>query len=137
MASNKHIQTLNDLIRYGKTSSFELPQLSFLTKEDNIVYLDSVCYDKYRDLLIGKSKYIPLTTEEYNKYRYNPKALSTEIYGTPNLYHLILWLNDTSEFEFDTTNVRLITKSTLNSIFKTILAHEEPNVLKSQANVQG
>lgn len=137
MGINKNVQTLDDLIRYGETSSFEIPPISLLTREDNIIYLDTLCYDKYRNILLKESILITLTTNEYNKYRYNPKSLSTEIYGTPNLYHLILWLNDSSEFEFDKLNVRLIPKSSLNVIFKSIIAHEESNVLKSQADVQG
>ena len=100
--NNSKVQTLTDFIRYGKTSSFSIPQVSFLMKdENNIVYLDEVVYAKYSKLLMDESAIIDLTTTEYNLYRLDPKRLSTDLYGTPNLYHLILFLNNVSEFEFD------------------------------------
>lgn len=36
---------------------------------------------------------LALTTSEENAYRYNPKALSTKIYGTPYMWELIMRLN--------------------------------------------
>lgn len=125
---NKNIQTLSDLIRYGKTASFSLPLVSYLTKNEDIVFMDELAYNKYRNILLDQSIWITLTTKEYNLYRLNPKKLSIDLYATPNLDHLILWLNNTSEFEFDKYNIRLIPRYALNTVFKQILAHEEQNI---------
>lgn len=135
-SSNKKVQTLNDLIRYGKTSSFSLPSVSFLQKRDNVIYLDQLVYNKYKDLINDKAMQITLTTVEYNKYKLNPKLLSYDLYGTPNLDHLILWLNNTSEFEFDTYTIKLIPKSIVRNLLNSILVHEESNIKKS-SNFKG
>ena len=128
---NSKVQTLLDYIRYGKTSSFSIPQVSFLRKDNGVVFLDELAYAKYDDLLMNNSEIINLTTNEYNKYRLDPQALSSDLYGTPNLDHLILYLNRCSEFEFDIKQVRLLKYSNINSILKMILSHEENNIIKS------
>ena len=128
---NSKVQTLLDYIRYGKTSSFSIPQVSFLTKNNGVVFLDELAYAKYDDLLMNNSEVITLTTQEYNKYRLDPQALSYDLYGTPNLDHLILYLNRCGEFDFDTKQVRLMKYSNINSILKLILSHEENNIRKS------
>lgn len=48
---------------------------------------------------------VTLTNEEYAKYKYNPKVLSYDIYGTTELWFLILEANElhsTSQFNFRT-----------------------------------
>ena len=131
---NSKVQTLSDYIRYGKTSSFSIPQVSFVKNSDGIVFLDELAYAKYDDLLMNNSEIITLTVEEYNRYRLDPQALSNVLYGTPNLDHLILYLNRCSEFEFDTKQVRLMKYSNVSSILKMILSHEENNIIKSINN---
>ena len=135
--NNSKIQTLSDFVRYGRTSSFSIPNVSFLTKNDNIVYLDEVAYAKYHDLIMNNSVMLDLTTSQYNKYRLDPKFLSNELYGTPNLYHLILYLNNVSEFEFDLKRIRLLNYSAINDVLKLILSHEEDNINKTILSNKG
>ena len=134
---NSKIQTLSDFVRYGKTSSFTIPQVSLVMQDERIVFLDEVVYSKYANLLMQRSSVIDLTTVEYNNYRLDPKKLSTELYGTPNLYHLILFLNNVSEFEFDLKRIRLLPYSDVENIFKYILAHEEKNITDSINKCRG
>ena len=133
---NSKVQTLQDYIRYGAASSFSVPNVTLLTQNEDIIYLDQLVYAKYDDLLMNNSDLVDLTTEEYNTYRLNPQALSNALYFTPNLDHLILYLNRVSEFEFDIKRVRLITYSNVVSILKLILAHEEENIKKSKSSLK-
>ena len=130
--NNSKVQTLSDLIRYGKTSSFALPLVSTYTRNGDLVHLDELAYAKYDDMLMRFSEVVTLTTEEYNKFRFNPQLLSVLLYRTPNLDHLILYLNRCSEFEFDFKRVRLLPYSAVIDLFKHILSHEEGNIKKSQ-----
>lgn len=131
---NSKVQTLSDYIRYGKISSFSIPQVSLVKNDGGVVFLDELAYAKYDNLLMNNSEMITLTTEEYNRYRLDPQALSTALYGTPNLDHLILYLNRCNEFEFDIKQVRLMKYSNISSILKMILSHEENNIIKSINN---
>lgn len=132
--NNSGVQTLVDYIRYGKTTSFSIPNVSFVNRNGPYIFLDQLAYAKYDDLLMANSSLVDLTTEEYNRYRLDPQALSTTLYGTPNLDHLILYMNRCSEFEFDMKQIRLLNYSKIDSVLKIILSHEDNNIQKSIAN---
>ena len=50
-------------------------------------------YEKYYELLLEHSTIVVLTDEEYSKYRYNPRLLSKDLYGTPELHYMLIRLN--------------------------------------------
>ena len=51
---------------------------------------------------------ITLSNEEYSKYRYNPKVLSYDIYGTTELWFLILEANELHSInEFNSRTIYL------------------------------
>lgn len=129
---NSKIQTLQDYIRYGKTSSFSIPLVTTHTKNGKVIHLDELAYSKYDNILMKSSETVTLTTDEFNRFRYNPQLLSVYLYNTPNLDHLILYLNRCSEFEFDRKRIRLIPYSMITGLLKHILSHEENDIKKSQ-----
>lgn len=58
-----------------------------------------------------------------DKYRFRPHLLSTDLYGTPELYWMILMLNDqecSSKFRLK-SYVKLVPLSDLNRIYDTIV----------------
>ena len=64
--------------------------------------------DKYANELEENKHIVELTTKEYYKYRYNPKLLSYDIYGTTELWFFILMANELySISEFDLRKVVL------------------------------
>jgi hypothetical protein len=135
MSNNSKIQTLNDYIRYGKTSNYTIPNSSSLMTVDNITIMESLVYDKYKKLMFGMSHQRVLTDEEMNKYKYRPELLSYDIYSTPNLSHLLLYLNKCSEEEFNMKIVRIISIENLNQIFSLIMSHESDNIGKNKIYV--
>lgn len=127
---NSQVQTLEDLVRYGSTSSYSIKKCSILTKYDNLIMLDKLAYSKYDDLLLRCSTMITLTDEEFNLYKFHPEKLSQKLYGTINLDHLILWLNRTSVYDFNNKRVRILNPEYLDIVLKTILSHESDNINK-------
>ena len=65
---------------------------------------------------------VTLNDDEIRKYRYNPKMLSFDLYGTTRLYYVILLMNDLCDihkFDLKNNNLLLLTKSQMaNSISK-------------------
>ena len=65
---------------------------------------------------------LTLNDDEIRKYRYNPKMLSFDLYGTTRLYYVILLMNDLCDihkFDLKNNNLLLLTKSQMaNSISK-------------------
>ena len=82
MADNSSIQTLEDFIRYGTSSTYTVPNCSFLRRYEDIIIHDKFAYEKYKELIFGMSVFVELTDEELNVYKYRPDAISYKLYGT-------------------------------------------------------
>lgn len=103
------IYTLDDFVReYAaediRVDAFHLKQVFWdeLTMKHKIVVNESSIVDKYIEELEENKRSVQLTTKEYYKYRYNPKLLSYDIYGTTELWFFILMANELytiSEFD--------------------------------------
>ena len=73
-----------------------------------VVVNENSISDKYANELEENKHIVELTTKEYYKYRYNPKLLSYDIYGTTELWFFILMANELySISEFDLRKVVL------------------------------
>ena len=131
---NSKVQTLTDLIRYGQTSTYSVPRSILLSRFEEFVLLDKFIYEKYSNLMFGLSRVIELTNDELNEYKYKPDLLSYRLYGTPNLSHVLLYLNKCSEFEFNKKRVRYIPIDNIQTIFNLIMSHETGNSSKINKN---
>lgn len=128
--SNANIQTLEDFVRYGNTSTYTVLTSSFLRRFEDIVIHDKFAYEKYHDLIFNMSSFVDLDDEDLNEYRYRPDKLSYKLYGTPNLSHLLCYLNRCSEYEFDKKRIRYISQSNITQLFNLIMANETDNMNK-------
>lgn len=109
-ANNKGaIYTLDDFVReYAaediRVDAFHLKQVFWdeLTMKHKIIVNESSIADKYIEELEENKRSVQLSTKEYYKYRYNPKLLSYDVYGTTELWFFILMANELytiSEFD--------------------------------------
>ena len=114
-ANSSNIWTLSDFIsEYSiedlRVDAFHLQQVfwdSTRMKHKVVVNENSIA-DKYANELEENKRIVQLTTKEYYKYRYNPKLLSYDIYGTTELWFFILMANELySVSEFDLHKVIL------------------------------
>ena len=114
-ANSSNIWTLSDFIsEYSiedlRIDAFYLQQV-FWDKNKmthKVVVNENSIADKYANELEENKHIVELTTKEYYKYRYNPKLLSYDIYGTTELWFFILMANELySISEFDLRKVVL------------------------------
>ena len=114
-ANSSNIWTLSDFIsEYSiedlRIDAFYLQQV-FWDKNKmthKVVVNENGIADKYANELEENKHIVELTTKEYYKYRYNPKLLSYDIYGTTELWFFILMANELySISEFDLRKVVL------------------------------
>ena len=75
------------------------------------------------------SSLIKLDNEEYRKYMYKPKLLCAEIYGNPELYFIILLINDMADVkEFNSRIIYMPTKEYMSSIISYIYNTEKKSI---------
>ena len=68
---------------------------------------------------------VRLNNKEYYKYAYKPKLLSFDLYGTTELYFIILLLNDMADVKEFTKNPIYLPKPSLLSDFLTNVYNAE------------
>lgn len=93
--------TLTDFIReYGaedlRIDAVHLQQVLYAPSRmsHKIVVNNQNIVDKYLNELTENKQIVDFNTKEYFKYRYNPKLLSFDVYGTTELWFLILMANE-------------------------------------------
>lgn len=89
------------------SSEFFLKQV-FATNEKKMIVNFSNLIVKYMPEIKALKVKISLSAEEYQKYRFNPKRLSYDLYGTTELWFIILEANELySALEFDNQTIVL------------------------------
>ena len=92
-------------------------------------------FEKYYELLMDNSIIVVLSDEEYKKYRFNPKLLSKDLYGTKELHYMLLRLNHLySVIEFDLKEIRVFDRN-ITSLLNEIMVLESDNYIENEVYV--
>ena len=112
--NSENVYTLDNFIQeYGaedlRVDAFHLKEVFFNPgMKHKIIVNGDIISDKYAAELEENKRTVTLTTKEYYKYRYNPKLLSFDVYGTTELWFFILMANELySMTEFDMRKLTL------------------------------
>lgn len=132
--------TIQSLIDIGKESKLTTNDLSLKTvvtnSNDNMFVINmSSIFDKYYEILLDHAVTVTFDEEDYLKYRFKPKVLSQDIYGTKDLHFLLLRLNNiTSVAQFDFKEVKVFEKSIIK-LLNEILILEEDNYTDNEIEI--
>lgn len=132
--------TIKELINNGKHSTLNTDELSLKTIVTNslnekFVVNISCVFEKYYELLTDHAVTVTLTNEEYLRYKFKPRMLSKDLYGTYDLHYLLLKLNNiTSVIYFDFTELKVF-KPEIISLLNEIQILEEENRIDNQMNI--
>lgn len=123
---------LSEFISMGKqVNAISYTKLSFSELNGNIRYPIKNVLDDYKYELKALSLKCTLSDKEYQKYRYNPKRLSYDIYGSTEYYYIILFLNDICNIkDFDTKIVYMLKRDDLMNFLSTIFNAESKYIDK-------
>lgn len=129
--------TVEDFIELGKqVDDIQYSKFSILAKaassvNNPILYTEhNVIYD-YQEEFKKLSLEVHMTDEEYEKYRFKPKLLAYDIYGSTELYFAILFINGTCNIkDFDRKVIKLLTKSNMIELLEAIY-NAETNYISS------
>jgi hypothetical protein len=86
--------TLQEEIDYGKDIELSHSNFQLKIKEDDAIHAYASLYSMYHNIM---SPYIITTTlsdDDYDRYYQKPKLLSSDLYGTPELWSGILYINN-------------------------------------------
>lgn len=109
--------------------SLYLSNEAFCLKErinnDIIIIKESLIF-RYISLLDKYTVNVKLTSDEFIKYRYQPKLFCIDFYGTPELWSALLKINHmTSVLEFNKTILRAFTANVITALEEILTLEEE------------
>ena len=128
----------NDISKEYKITSVISKGLSNDLILDNInEYMDfngfkipshNILYEKYRGIILENCIKITMSEEVFNAYKYRPKYLSLKLYGSTDLWHLLLWINNlTSVTQFNKKTIYVFDPDAID-IIDSIIAIESDNI---------
>ena len=113
--------TLEQFITMKNSDTITYATFSIYESIDNIKILDHNILDDYIDELEGICKQVTLTTDEINKYKYNPDLLAYDVYGSVQLDFVVLAANDIIDpKDFNLKKLRLPPSSMLRELLSEI-----------------
>jgi hypothetical protein len=103
------------------SSAISYPKLSFIEKIDRIEYPVKNVLNDYLYELKQSALEITLDQQQELKYFYRPKLLASDIYGSTELYYIILLLNDICDIKYFNINpLKMLTKNDMSELISKI-----------------
>ena len=119
--------TIEDLILAGKSISIKYPTLSFMDFMSNGTQISifNVVNDYIKELESACIT-VELTKDQQNTYFYKPKLLCRDVYGNPELYFVILLMNDMADVkEFTKPKIKMLKKGYMSQLLSNIYNSEK------------
>lgn len=112
MALPQNTTTVEEFIAAGKSVTINYFNLSFLDRSQNGTVVTSLnVVNDYMSELRDACVNVKLTPEQQQAYFYKPKLLCSDIYGNPELYFIILLINDMADVkEFTKPVIKMLKK---------------------------
>ena len=126
-------KTLSDII--NREDQYDLKNVTFYgTSVDGELIISSENLFNMYARYIAQFAVTYKVTDEYKKYyRFRPRLLSQDIYGTPDLAWLLMYLNFQecpSKFEMKST-LRIIEPEYLRQLYDTLVARQSETLAKN------
>jgi hypothetical protein len=130
------IQSLSEYEDQLNISYNKLFLKSLVDSEDNVLIVNSTSLaNKYYDYIQNGIISLELTDKEYMKYRFQPKMFCNDIYGTTELWGLLLKINNFNSIaEFNRKKIKVFGNNIFN-VLNEILINEKENILKNNESV--
>ena len=124
--------TVVDFILAGKeTNVIRYPHLMFQESKDGINYVVHSVLDDYLQDMQEKAIECTLSKAERDRYFLKPRILSSDIYGTTELYDIILRINNMwspKQFTLDNNKIKMLTKDHMNDFLSAIMRVESKDI---------
>ena len=132
--------TIEEFIDMGDTDDITYANFSILVKcigENSIVQYaqDNIIYD-YLPELNERTVTLTMTDNEFIKYRYKPKLLAYDLYGSTEVYFVIMALNGMCNIkDFNKKKLKLLYKSDLLELLNEIYSAESDYILYNRVHL--
>lgn len=136
MALPQNTTTIEELIEAGKATTISYFSLSFLNKTVNNTHVSVLnVVSDYIPELLESAVLVQLNRDQQQKYLYKPKLLCYDVYGSPELYFIILLMNDMADVkEFVKDRIYMLKKDTMSTLVSYIVNAEKSAIASYNTN---
>lgn len=127
--------TIEDFISSGSGVTITYYNLSFndMLSNGTVVSVYNVISDYIAELREA-CVYVSLDLDQQFKYFYKPKLLCSDMYGNPELYFIILLINDMADVkEFTKPVIRMLNKTNMSELL-TLIYNAEKKAIANYNN---
>ena len=129
MANPKDTYTIEQFIDAGSGNPMSYSKLSMVEYYEDIKFPVFNVMQDYIDDMKAATVTVTLNDTEYLKYIYKPKLLAYDIYGNPELYFIILALNNMcSVKDFNMKKIKLLKTEALELFITYIYNAEKKSI---------
>lgn len=135
--SIEKIYTISEMIIMGRMNPYINKDYCKLIKiGDSILTVSGNILDKYITFIDAIKVKVVLSSEEFLRYKYNPKQLCLDLYNTEELAPLILKLNNIShESDFTRKKIYVLNPANTSTLLNKIISINEDSIKKNQAEL--
>lgn len=130
--------TIEDFINCYNTKNISYESMSLF---QNFEYGTMISYNIFNDYIEELNDLcvtVTLSEEEYNRYVYRPKLLAYDIYGSTELFFIVLLMNNICNVkEFDFKKVKLLRVSDLESFISSVYNAEKQILEVNRTKIEG
>lgn len=130
MALPQDTTTIEEFAESGSGITITYSNLSFedMVSNGTIVSVHNVISD-YLDELREASISVSLSYEQQYMYMYKPKLLCYDMYGNPELYFILLLINDMADVkEFNKPVIKMLRKADMSRLLTLIYNAEKKSI---------
>lgn len=122
MALPQNTTTIEEFIESGNSVTIQYHNLSFLDMVSNGTYATVLnVVNDYIKEMSSAAVTVELDTKQQFTYFYKPKLLCYDMYGNPELYFIILLLNDMADVkEFTKSKIKMLTREHMSTLLTSI-----------------
>lgn len=118
--------TIQDFINSAPSNSITYESTSFLEKFTTLTMVSYNIFNDYLDEMLDLSVSVALSDQEYNRYVYRPKLLAYDVYGSTEVYFIIMMLNNICNVkEFDFKKVKMLRVEDMEKVISAVYNSEK------------
>ena len=132
--------TVEEFINAGISDEMTYNNFSILfrsSQQDNIILsANNIIYD-YMDEIKPYIVNVSLSEEEYIKYRYKPKLFAYDIYGSTELFFVVMAVNGIYDIkDFNRRNIKALYKKQLFELLNQMYNAESGYIQKNRSDLE-
>lgn len=129
---SNNVSSIEEFIKSDKAVIASYHNMSLLEQMPNKTWITTLnVLNDYIKELKNVAVKVSLSWEEQMKYLYKPKRLCHDVYGNPELFFVILLLNDKADIkDFSDSTFLMLKKDHMNQLLSQIYNAEQDTIAK-------